>query len=402
MSRTRWLTLGAICVWMFGVVIATAPVSTPARAIATQCASREPVETVLFLLGDAGAPAEPADGGDRVASEPVLRALAVAGADAVARVGAERAAAVFLGDNVYPDGIPLEPGPDRERAERRLGTQIEALRRAGLRAWFVPGNHDWGDGGDDDGWARVRRQGELLAASGVATLAPAGGCPGPLRVRLGAQLELVLLDSAWWLYEGDKPRDPGSACAADSEAEVTAALAAALREISGSGRQAVVIAHHPLASGGPHALRFRWSDHVFPLRAIDSRLLLPLPILGSVVPVARHFGASAQDFSHPRNQALRAALEGALAEAPPLVYAAGHDHGLQLLRGAAASWYVVSGAGSSRQITFARRTEDTLYAEAVPGFARLDVRRDASVELRFFATADAGAPVESFSACLRE
>ncbi len=402
MSRATKAAGFAITVWACAVAVATGSATAPAPPVAAHCAGDEPLESVLFLIGDSGAPLPASDGEDPVDAEPVLRALAAAAADAVAEIGPERAAAVFLGDNVYPDGTPPEPGPERDRAERRLGTQLEALRRAGLRAWFLPGNHDWGDGGFDDGRARVRRQGELLAASGIATLRPAEACPGPERVRLGDQIELVLLDTAWWLHGDAAPRAPDASCAARSEADVTAALVAALHEIAASGRHAVVAAHHPLATGGPHGLHFRWTDHLFPLRLLDSRLVLPLPILGSAYPLARILGASPQDFSHPRNRALRRTLEGALAQAPPLVYAAGHEHGLQLLRGNAARWLVVSGAGSSRKITFSRSVEGTLYAEAVPGFARLDVRRGGSVELRFFMAPATGPRRERFSACLHE
>lgn len=402
MHRRRRLLLLAVFLWALVVAIATSRAPDPAPAAPERCASSQPVESVLFLLGDAGAPARPVADGDPVAAEPVLRALAAAGTDAVARVGPERAAAVFLGDNAYPDGTPPEPGPERERAERRLDAQLAALRRAGLRAWFVPGNHDWAGGGGPDGWTRVRRQGELLSASGIATMAPAGGCPGPVRAFLGEHVELVFLDTAWWLYDGDKPRDPDSRCAEGSEAEITTALAAALHEIAAAGRHAIVMAHHPLATGGPHGLRFRWTDHLFPLRFLDSRLAIPVPIVGSAYPLARSFGVSPQDLSHPRNRALRTALEDAMVAAPPLVYAAGHEHSLQLLRGNTARWLVVSGAGSSRQITFARPVEGTLYAEAVPGFARLDTRRGGSVEARFFAAPLAGPPAEVFSACLQE
>lgn len=402
MSRRRRFLLVAIVLWALAVAVATTRSPGPLPTAPARCQDRTSIEATLFLLGDAGAPIAPAAGGDPVAAEPVLRALASEGAEAVARVEPEHAAAVFLGDNAYPSGTPVAVGPERDQAERRLDAQLAALRGAGLRAWFVPGNHDWAGGRGADGWARVRRQGELLAASGIATLAPAGGCPGPVRARLGEHLELVFLDTAWWLYPGDKPRDPDSPCAEDSEAEVSAALGAALDEIAAAGRHAIVLAHHPLATGGPHGLRFRWTDHVFPLRTIDARLALPLPIIGSAYPLARLFGASSQDLSHPSNQRLRAALEETMATAPPLVYAAGHEHSLQLLRGSAARWLVVSGAGSSRNITFVRAVEDMLYGEAAPGFARLDVRRGGGVELGFFTVRGTEPPSESFSACLRE
>jgi len=314
-------------------------------------------------------------------------------------LGRERAAAVFLGDNVYPDGVPAAPGAARVEAEQRLGAQAEAVRRAGLRGWFVPGNHDWGDGADD-GWQRIRAQTALLAASGVAVAAPADGCPVPVRVPLGARLELVLIDTAWWLHAGPRPQDP--TCAADREDEVTAAIAHALREAAAAGRHAIVLAHHPLATGGPHGGAFDWRDHLFPLRELDRTLWIPLPIVGSAYPLARWRGVTVQDSSSAPYAAMRDALEAAFAAAPPLVFAAGHDHGLQLLRGRAGRWEVVSGAGSSSELTFARGAQGTLFAAAVPGFARLDAYAGGAVAIAFVET-PAGAPArEVFTACLRE
>lgn len=348
-------------------------------------------DATLFLVGDAGAP--------RGDGEPVLEALAAAGTEARALTGADRTAVVFLGDNVYPAGVPVEPGPERTRAERRLGAQLDAVRRTGVRAWFVPGNHDWGSG-TDDGWARVRALTALLARSGVAVAAPADGCPGPVETTLGERLALVLIDTAWWLHDGPRPERPDPSCPTGDEDEVTAALAAALGAASAAGRHAIVLAHHPLASGGPHGAAFGWVDHVFPLRALDRALWIPLPLLGSAHPLARRLGASAQDLPSARYGAMRAALDDALTAAPPLVFAAGHDHGLQLLRGATARWQVVSGAGSSDRITFARPVAGTVFAAGEPGFARLDAWASGAVEVRFVGT-PASAPARTlFSACI--
>ena len=95
------------------------------------------VETRLYLIGDAGAPAP---GRPR----PARRWPAQIAADPA------RSVVVFLGDNIYP------AGPARPRALPGAGRRSGASTRrstscasAGARGVFVPGNHDWGAWGPD-------------------------------------------------------------------------------------------------------------------------------------------------------------------------------------------------------------------------------------------------------------
>jgi hypothetical protein len=207
------------------------------------------VETRLFLIGDAGAPP---------VNDPVLRALS-------SQVAADpaRSLVVFLGDNIYPSGLPPEGAPDRRESERRLDAQIAVLTRHDARGVFVPGNHDWGAWGPD-GWNAVRRQGARIADRGgpAVALLPPDGCPGPTVLDVETHLRLVAIDTQWWLHDYDKPRHPHSSCAHDSEDEVVGGLRAAVE--GAAGRKVVVIAHHPLASGGEHGGYFGWRDHIFP------------------------------------------------------------------------------------------------------------------------------------------
>src|SRR4029077_18968619 len=81
---------------------------------------------------------------------------------------------VFLGDNVYPDGMPDSAAPSRAAAERVLTQQLGVLHASGARGFFVPGNHDW-DSMRPRGWDAIRRQERFIsAAGGGATLLPAG------------------------------------------------------------------------------------------------------------------------------------------------------------------------------------------------------------------------------------
>jgi hypothetical protein len=71
-------------------------------------------------------------------------------------------------------------------------------------------------------------------------------------------------------------------------------------------------------------------------------------------------------------------LHPALAAEPPLVYASGHDHGLQVIEGRdMAGTLVVSGAGSAKNVTTVTAIAGTLFAHAHPGFVVLDFYGDA-------------------------
>jgi len=212
------------------------------------------VELTMFLIGDAGAPAP---GG-----EPVLKALSAE----LAKAPGQRVV-VFLGDNVYPRGLPDSAAPDRTEMERRLDTQVDVVKAAGARGIFVPGNHDWAKHGPD-GWNAMRRQGRQIARRGApeVELLPVDGCPGPAVVDFGERVRLIALDTQWWLHGGPRPVGPDSKCRAANERAVADSLKADLA--SAGNRKVVVAAHHPLATGGEHGGYFGVQSYLFPLRVV--------------------------------------------------------------------------------------------------------------------------------------
>ncbi len=327
------------------------------------------VETSLFLVGDAGAP-------DR-SREPVLRALA----GDLAKAPGERVV-VFLGDNIYPRGLPDTAQPGRAEALRRLDAQIDVVREAGVEAIFVPGNHDWARMGAD-GWESIRRQQRRIAQRGgeLVRLLPEDGCPGPVVVDYGQRLRIIALDTQWWLHAGPKPRDPTSECRADKEEEITDSLRADL-ESADSSRRVVLVAHHPLASGGEHGGYFSTRDYFFPLRHVSKVLgWIPLPGLGAIYPEARASGISSQDIPGGSNRRMREALEGAMLRHRPLVWASGHDHNLQVLAGRAARHLLVSGSGIYGHGSRVVQLSVTRFASAAAGYMRLDMLLDGRVRL---------------------
>jgi hypothetical protein len=325
------------------------------------------IETRLVLLGDGGNP-DPR-------GEPVLRAVA-----AQLEGMADRAVVVFLGDNVYPAGLPPVGAAGRPEAERRLAAQVDLVVRSGARGIFVPGNHDW-DRGGADGWEAVRRQERYVADRGAGRvhLAPGGGCPGPAAVEAGPRLVVLALDTQWWLHAGVKPQGAESGCPAGTPVAVADSLRAAVARAA--PRHVVIAAHHPLASAGPHGGYFPWTTHVFPLRALARWLWVPLPVIGSAYPLARRLGVSRQDMAHRAYRDMHAALVGALAPAAPRLYAARPEHSHQVMPGAEARRTVVSGSGYRGHVSAVGRRAATRFARAASGFMRVDVLRDGRVRL---------------------
>ena len=327
------------------------------------------IESTLFLIGDAGAPA--------LRNEPVLRALTAE----LAKAPGERVV-VYLGDNVYPRGIPDTGAPGRLEAVRRLDAQVDVVREAGVQGIFIPGNHDWARMGAD-GWNSIRRQARRIAERGRnerIRMLPVDGCPGPSVVDVGQRLRLIALDTQWWLHAGPKPVDPTSQCRADKESEVTDSLRADL-EAADTSRRVVVLAHHPLASGGEHGGYFGTRDYFFPLRHVSSWLWIPLPGLGAIYPEARASGISSQDIPGGSNRRMREALEGAMLRPRPLVWASGHDHNLQVLAGRTAKHLLVSGSGIFGHGSRVVQLSTTRFASAAAGYMRLDLLKDGRVRL---------------------
>lgn len=322
------------------------------------------VEALLLLVGDAGA-ALPG-------RSPVLASVADDVERWSARLAAGAVQAVFLGDLVYPAGVRPPDDEGHGADTLRLRAQLDVVlgagaRAAGSRATFVPGNHDWGQWPGERGRARLAWTEAKVAAWAAAglpgRLAPTGGALGPVIEDVGARHRLLMLDTHAWLQA-----DPAE------RAETTAAIDRALT--GAGGRTVIVLAHHPLYSGGEHG-----AD----------------PPSGSglaFLPLLSRAGAVIQDASSEPYRLLIASMERLFAEAgPPLVWAAGHDHSLQVLAGTNAGaprWTVVSGSAS--KLTAVAGLEGMVLGGSWPGYARLFLLDDGGALLQVVAGEAAALP----------
>ena len=325
------------------------------------------IEHSLFLIGDAGEPDPRA-----VRGGMPLDSLTAQLSDAP-----ERSTVLFLGDNVYPAGIPEMGDAEWADARRRLAAQVHAVPPR-ARGIFIPGNHDWAHE-EPYGLYSIRLQERMIAALAGGRdvrLLPSNGCPGPVSIDAG-RLRMVILDSQWWLHPYIV-RDSASQCTT-SVRGVTSELRQEVRA-PGEGRVVVVAAHHPLMTGGEHG-----------------------GYCGITGPF-RRFAGRVQDVMSTANRAMRDSIEAAFSGAPPLIYAAGHDHSLQVLYGGENVEYIlVSGAGSPSKGSCAVRLRESMYTSPHRvGFMRLDILRNKGVLLRVYRYTDAGPGGVAFTTWLED
>lgn len=323
------------------------------------------VKQRILLIGDAGAPK------DREPSLLLLRKWA--------EKSPAKTVALFLGDNIYPDGLPPEGDPGRKEAERHLNVQIEAVQHTGAREIFIPGNHDWAKG-RPEGLEHLNNEEAYVNARlpGDESFLPHGGCPGPVKVDLDG-VRLIILDTHWWIQLENKP---AALCPQGDKDSIIRELKALID--SAGEREVIIAAHHPLATHGPHGGFFSWKDHLFPLTNLKSWLWVPLPIIGSLYPLGRWYVVkSDQDIVGTNYREMIKRISAALAENRPLIYAAGHDHNLQVLEmNAGAKYMLISGAGLESKITEVGHGDNTLFAHAHTGFMAVDFMKDDRVLLR--------------------
>ncbi|MCE7055198.1 BamA/TamA family outer membrane protein [Algoriphagus sp. AGSA1] len=287
---------------------------------------------------------------------------------------------IYLGDDIYPKGMPEAKDKERDRAELILKTQLDLYQYLSGKIWMVPGNHDW-ERGRSKGWAAVLRAEEYVQDNypeDRVVWVPTGGCPGPNVVELDPTTLLITLDSQWWLQIKNKP-GIDSDCEYKSEEEVLDALRYVFEE--NQDKTILMAMHHPLRSYGPHNGAYSWKDHFFPLTVVSPKLYVPLPVVGSIYPLYRSWFGDIQDLTHPKYTAMARALEGIFKDHPNVINVAGHEHGLAYTREDNLH-HVISGAGAKS--TFIKKNNAADFTYPLQGYAALDFYEDHEVRITFY------------------
>lgn len=284
---------------------------------------------------------------------------------------------IFLGDNVYPWGMPEKDSKSREEAEYRLDAQLDAIENYEGKVLFIPGNHDWYNKGING----LEREAEYLRKESENKLiwAPDTGCGLEIR-EITDDIELIVIDSQWYLTDWDSHPTVNDNCPEIKSRE--SMLLEVQNEIEkGKDKTIIVAIHHPLYTNGVHGGQYNFDENLYP-----SQKKIPVPILGSLAMLIRTTGGvSIQDLQNERYKAMRQRLETMAHNSGRLIFVSGHEHTLQYIEHDSIR-QIVSGAGSKGN--FVRLSNDGLFAYPKQGFAVLDVFEDGSSWVSYYGNED--------------
>jgi predicted phosphodiesterase len=320
----------------------------------------------LYMIGDAGEPTLPTNG---------LRELLQKKYDP-----AIPSVVIFLGDNIYPKGLPAPDERGRQEAEAILKAQLNLLQGFNTDVYFIPGNHDWKKG-HSDGWQQIAHQEAWVDSlhNEHIHFQPEGGCPGPVEVPLSKDAVLVIIDSQWFLHPWDKPEGDDSPCEVKRPEDAVIQLEDIFNR--NIGKRVIVTAHHPLYTYGEHGGIFTWKDHLFPLLDLNHDLYIPMPGIGSIYSLYRKFIGDIQDTPHPVYKRYIQVMSQLLKKYPNTIYVNGHEHALQY------AWkdsvhYVTSGSAS--KYTFVKRKGYARFASPAMGFVKINVSNGGASSIDYF------------------
>lgn len=303
--------------------------------------------------------------------------------DASSKVIPGKTTAVYLGNNIYPHGMPVNEGGLKQKAEEALDSQFKPMRNQGAQVQFIPGNRDW-NGSRKHGLARVKAQWDYIKKQNdsLLTMQPEKGCPGPQVTPIDDDLLMVTLDTEWWLFPFDKENKEG-VCENVTEKEVETQL----REIlfNNLDKTILLVTHHPSKSYGNHGGKYSWKEHLFPLTAIQKDLYLPLPGIGSLYPLNREAFPGKEDLEHPTYTKMIRKITKLFRGFPNVVQVSSHDNGLQLIRNPEAylPTQVVSGIGNKLN-PYTTNDKNSYFNASHPGYVIADWTADKSIHFKFF------------------
>lgn len=338
----------------------------------------------LYLVGDAGyAPA----GGTLPTLAFLKKRLPQEG---------ENTSLLFLGDNIYYDGMPPKEEEDnRALAEHRIMAQLEILDDFKGRPLFIPGNHDW-----RNGLKGVRRQEDFVnkylnGRKGIENddekdwesyFLPSGGCAGLDVVEVNDNLVYIIVDSEWWVRDWDKEPAINAGCDIKNREMFLFLFETALRK--NRDKNVVVAMHHPLYTNGSHGGKFTAKAHLFPLTEKKKNLYVPLPGLGTLYAVVRGSIGSREDLRHQLYQDMKKGMIAGAKKNGEYIFVAGHEHSLQYFENEG-QHFVVSGSGSKASPVGTGRGSQFAYSKE--GFSTIDFYETGEAWVQFWVVEKNGA-----------
>jgi len=273
--------------------------------------------------------------------------------------------ALFLGDNIYPAGLPKKGHEQRAFAEHQLNVQTDAVKEFKGDAVFIPGNHDWYAGGLK---GLERQEKYIEKALGKNTFLPENGCPIE-KIKITDDIVLIVIDSQWYMEDWDAHPTINDDCEIKTRALFFEEYESLIKKAR--GKTTIVALHHPMFTNGSHGGQYSFGSHMW-----------PTPVLGTLKNVIRKAGGvTTVDDQNKKYRTFQKRLVTLSQDNEKVIFVSGHDHNLQYIVEDNLP-QIISGSGSKTTPT--RNVGGGQFSYGAQGYTRLDVFKDGSSYVRFY------------------
>ncbi|WP_292946848.1 metallophosphoesterase [Olleya sp. UBA1516] len=278
---------------------------------------------------------------------------------------------IFLGDNIYPAGLPTKEDPYYDEAKNHLQAQVNAVSGFNGEVLFIPGNHDW----YADGLNGLKDEEKFIEdALGKNTFQPENGCPLEV-VEVSDGIELIIIDTQWYLENWNDHPTINDECEIKTRERFLLELEGEFKKAQ--NKTVVVAMHHPMYTNGTHGGFYSADKHLYPTQS-----KIPVPILASFLTQVRtQGGVSIQDRYNERYNKMMNRIETLALEYTNIIFTSGHEHNLQYIENNGIK-QIVSGSGAKQ--SGAALSNNGLFAYGKQGFATLTVYKDGSSYVSFY------------------
>ena len=272
--------------------------------------------------------------------------------------------AIFLGDNIYPNGFDTSNKKNEELSRYRIKVQTDAAKNFKGHAIFIPGNHDW--------YSRLKglkKQEKFVEnALGKDTFLPENGCPLE-KIKISNDIVLIIIDSHWYITDWDKHPTINDDCEIKTRDDFLSELASEIKKAR--GKTTLIAIHHPLYNNGSHNGQYSFNSYI-----------KPIPVIGTLKNVVRKTGGILDvDAQNKMYTELKKRVITLARQNDKTIFVSGHEHSLQYLVNKGLP-QIISGSGS--KTSAARLIGDSQFAYGANGYARLDIFKDGSSFVRFY------------------
>ena len=283
---------------------------------------------------------------------------------------------IYLGDNIYNEGLTDTTDPDRPLAEHRIDVQTALAKNFKGKTIFIPGNHDW----RSDGLKGLKRQEEHIekVLGDKNAFQPENGCPIE-KIDISDDVVIIAIDTQWYLENWDKHPTINDECEIKTRQDFFLEIEGVFKK--NNEKTIIVAMHHPMYTNGIHGGYNPIEKHLFPFQS-----KFPLPGIASLVKQIRsQGGVSPQDRFNTKYNALMKRLSTLARDTNKAIFVSGHEHNLQYIDHEGVK-QIVSGSGSKKSAV--SLGDDGLFSYGGQGFAVLKVHKNGTSQVAYYSAKD--------------